>query len=87
MKVYVADYKPQENATEQNPTPYNIEYSKRPVWTLEFVRQAESECNNLNSMRVHIGQHYCKFSVEELPEGVFAVVCLTHPDAPETFSK
>ena len=87
MKAYVADYKPEENVPEQNPTPYDIKYSKQPVWTMEFVRQAESQCNDLNSMRAHIGQHYCKFSVEELPEGKFAIVCLTQPDAPKTISK
>jgi hypothetical protein len=87
MKVYVADWNPEENAPEQNPTPYVIKYSEQPVWTMESVPQAEFQCNCLNSKRVHIGQHYCKFSVEDLPEGKFAIVCLTHPDAPETISK
>jgi hypothetical protein len=38
--------------------------------------QAESERVILRGMHVHVGQHYCEFSIEELPKGGrFAIVC------------
>lgn len=85
MKVYVAGYRPEKKEPEQirsdDPkTDYEICYSRDPEWKMEFINQAESECRILESFGVHVGSHSCRFSVEELPEGEFAIVCLSHPD-------
>ena len=80
MKAYVAEPQPEKTVPEQATTPYKIEYSKQPVWKMEYSRKAESECANLNSMNAHVGQHYCRFSVEQLSTDEYAIVCLSHPD-------
>jgi hypothetical protein len=83
MKVYVHGYKPKKRKQEEERLPYReheVFYSKEPTWKMEQRYQAESECIVLHNMRVHLGEHVCKFTVEEVSDGQFAVVCLSHPD-------
>jgi hypothetical protein len=52
-----------------------------PAWKIATLPVAQRECEILQGLRVRVGyHHHCEFSVEELPEGEFAIVCLTHPD-------
>lgn len=87
MKVYVVGYREKEKQEEVkesrfSPTNMEVGYSKEPEWTIASEREAASECQILRGMNVHIGQHYCEFSVEELPQGgEFAIVCVSHPDS------
>lgn len=87
MKAYVKGYRPIEKGAkrpEDAPEDNNeIFFTRQPEWTPDG-EEAKAECKILNEhMRFHTGSHYCVFSVEELPGGLFAVVCLTHPDWPE----
>lgn len=83
MKVYATGYRPKEKPTEeQQRSPYTeheVFYSKEPHWKMGAY-EAESQCKVLHSIRVHVGEHFCTFTVEELPGGEFAVVCLNHPE-------
>ena len=93
MKVYVLRYGPtaKQETGERQKSPSDrlenteVEYSREPVWRMPSLRLAKGERDLLCEMQVHVGPHYCEFSVEELPEGDFALVCLSHPDGePET---
>lgn len=88
MKVFVLGYGPRkeldETHLEENPLTFSIEthdiwYSKEPEWTMNTRVQAESELEILSGMTVHVREHYCEFSVEELSEENFAIACLAHP--------
>ncbi len=57
-----------------------VAYADDPSWKIPFPHEAEYERGFLENSRVHVGEHYCAFSVEELPEGQFAIVCITHPE-------
>jgi hypothetical protein len=83
MKAYVLNYRAKEKKPEerfQPPTDVEVRYSKEPDWVMRLVQEAESECLILNKLRVHVGEHLCEFSIEELPKGGFVVVCLSHPE-------
>lgn len=83
MKAYVLGYKEKEKKPEERfvpPTEVHVQYSKEPEWIMRFVQEAESECLTLNKLRVHVGEHSCEFSIEELPKGGFVVVCASHPE-------
>lgn len=92
MKVYVLGYRQKDEDKVQPPKrPFDpienvdVQYCKEPDWKIALRELAESELLILCAMRVHVGSHYCEFSVEELPEGAFAIVCLSHPElAPTT---
>jgi hypothetical protein len=83
MKTYVHGYGPKEKKqTGQEATPQyeiEVEYTKDPQWRMPFREFAECEREDLQRMKVHIADHYCDFSVEELPDNEFAIVCLSHP--------
>jgi hypothetical protein len=91
MKVYVLGYRQKDKDKVQPPKrPFDpiegveVQYCKEPDWKIETREWAELELRILRDMRVHVGSHYCEFSVEELPDGAFAIVCLSHPElAPE----
>jgi hypothetical protein len=57
-----------------------VQYGDGPDWKMPFREYAETELRTLAEMRIHVGPHYCEFSLEELPEGEFAIVCLSHPE-------
>ena len=86
MKKYVLGYRPKEKEKESKGRPFEpagdieVAYSKEAQWKMPMFYLANIECDILRGMRVHIGSHNCEFSVEELPEGEFAIVCLFHPD-------
>ncbi len=80
MKMYVCGYK--LLSREQNWEDAQVKYSKDPKWPMTSV-EAELLCQRLNALGVpvSVGPHRCQFSVEELPEGEFTIVCLSHPDS------
>ena len=88
MKAYVFGYRPIKEQERLETTvgsdgDYWVKYSATPEnWTIPERRLADVECDILRRMRVHVDAHYCEFSVEELRDGEFAVVCTTHPDIP-----
>jgi hypothetical protein len=91
MKVYVLGYQQKDKDKVQPPKrPFDpiedvdVQYCKQPEWKITLRELAESELRILRDMRVHIGSHYCEFSVEELPDGAFAIVCLSHPELTAT---
>jgi hypothetical protein len=93
MKVYVLGYRQKDKDKVQLPKyPYDriedvdVQYCKEPDWKIELRELAESELRILRGMRVHVGSHYCEFSVEELPDGAFAIVCLSHPELVPTMA-
>ena len=84
MGKYVRGYrprKPEEGVDKVIPLrdDVDVQFTKVPEWTIQAREIAESECQILRRMRVHVGSHYCNFSVEELPNSEFAIVCLSHP--------
>lgn len=87
MKVYVLGYR-QKDADKVEPPkrPFervenvDVQYCKEPGWKIGFRELAESELRILREMNVHVGQHYCEFTVEELREGGFAIICPSHPE-------
>jgi|GEM_PF-1856629 hypothetical protein len=91
MKVYVRGYRQKDKDKVLPPKrPFDpiedvdVQYCKEPDWKIPLRELAEPELRILRDMRVHVGSHYCEFSVEELPDGAFAIVCLSHPElAPE----
>jgi len=90
MKVYALRYR-QEDDVQPPKRPYDpiedvdVQYSKQPDWKITLRELAAPELRILRNMRVHVGSHYCEFSIEELPDGAFAIFCLSHPElAPTT---
>ena len=61
-------------ATREHP----VAYSKEPEWTMDTSEHADSECRILQSLNVHVEQHYCDFSVEEVRDGVCSRSCARH---------
>jgi hypothetical protein len=87
MKAYVTGYqsKKQEKTGEKThfgPHEGNVDviFHKQVKWRMESVEEAKAECGFLQGMKVRVGEHYCELSVEQLPGGNFAIVCLSHPD-------
>ena len=90
MKAYVTYYGPEPKVSEEEETqeeqdarlarPIVVRFHKEPHWTLPAKHLADVELAILERQRVFKGQHFCEFSVEELPEDKFAIVCLNHPD-------
>lgn len=87
MKRYVLGYRQKdEDKIEPPKRPFepvenvDVQYSEGPEWKMPFREYAETELRILVGMRVHVGPHYCEFSLEELPEGEFAIACLSHPE-------
>jgi hypothetical protein len=87
MKVYVRGYRPKDE--DKIPPPkrpfdlvenVDVQFSEAPEWKIDLRELAESELRILTGMHVHVGQHYCEFAVEDLPEGEFAIVCPAHPE-------
>jgi hypothetical protein len=79
MKVYVTGYQLKELPTHQEDI--EVGYSKDPPeWRTVSVYEADARRIFLQDKRVQVDGHRCQFSVEELPEGQFAIVCLSHPD-------
>jgi hypothetical protein len=93
MKVYVQGYRQKDRGKVQPPSPpfervedVEVQYCKEPDRKIGFRELAESELRILRDMHVHVGPHYCEFSVEELTESEFAIVCLSHPELHPTRS-
>ncbi|HEY3988844.1 MAG TPA: hypothetical protein VGM02_06060 [Acidobacteriaceae bacterium] len=84
MKMYVLGYRSKEYNDETGKTvallyEVEIQYTTDPEWKMPFRELAELERDNLQRMQVHIGPHYCNFSIEQLSGSDFAIVCLSHP--------
>ena len=89
MKAYVLYYGPEPQSQEEESKeeregrlarPNIVEFGKNPGWKIPSRYEANAELRILAGSGVFVGQHFCKFSVEELPEGAFAIVCSTHPE-------
>lgn len=88
MKVYVAEYgleeleKPEKKTEEDlyKPQVTLVRYSGGPEYTIGERDKAVWECQYLERAQVRVGEHCCAFTLEELPEGEFAIVCLSHPE-------
>jgi hypothetical protein len=85
MKAYVTQYRSKrhddQNEHHFGPTGnVDVIFHRHPEWEIVSEEEAKTECRLLQNMRVHVGEHYCELSVEELPKGTFAIVCLSHPD-------
>ena len=83
MKMYVLGYRSKEEDGGRGrkvslPHEVEVQYTKVPEWKLPFRELAEIERDNLQRMHVHVGLHYCEFSVEGLPNNEFGIVCLSH---------
>ena len=82
MKVYVRDYETVELPLQAPPlkVPENITvgYSETPEWRMSDF-DAEYELKTLQSMNVHVAEHYCNFVLEKLAEDEFAIICESHP--------
>jgi hypothetical protein len=74
MKCYVESFGP----TGENPEKIEVSYSQQPSWKISALESAQAELRILQGLAVHVGLHRCEFSIEELPDGEFAIVCLAH---------
>jgi hypothetical protein len=89
MGTYVLGYQPKPEQEldpakpgvydRVNPRDIEVQFSDKPEWTFGALEFAEAQFGLLNSIRVHVGQHYCKFEVENLGEDRFTIVCKSHP--------
>ena len=91
MKVDVLGYQQKDRDKVQPPKrPFDpiedvdVQYCTEPDWKITLRELAEPELRILRDMRVHVGSHYCEFSIEELLDGAFAIVCLSHPELAPT---
>jgi hypothetical protein len=83
VKMYVQGYRPLERGKDDPldigaDVLYDVSYTHEPEWKM-FDGEADGELMILRRFRVHVGSHYCDFSIEPLPEGKVAIVCLSHP--------
>ena len=80
MTGYRSKNKEEKDEQERPRGNVDVYFHKQPEWTMASVEEAEGERQCLKAMKVRVGVHSCEFSIEELPEGNFAIVCLAHPD-------
>lgn len=57
-----------------------VSYEERPVWEIPYFDEAQVRCSQLNFGHIRVGSHICKFVVEEVSPGKFALACEDHPD-------
>jgi hypothetical protein len=85
MKVYVVRYwpRPQDEPPVVPQKPCEkiaiLFSAKRGDWLLASREWAQRQIDRLVSFRVHVGEHYCQFELEE-EAGTFAIVCKEHPE-------
>jgi hypothetical protein len=81
-KVYVVDYKATPNRKPEDPgfLEWAVDYAERSDQAATMIEKetAENQCMNLNSFNIKLGAHLCRFKVEQLPSGKYALVCETH---------
>jgi hypothetical protein len=90
MKVYVYGYRARTDeeieAERRKLPPFTliepviVSYHENPEWRIPLESEAVWRRDELQNALVHVGPHYCEFSIEELPEGDFAIVCAEHPE-------
>jgi hypothetical protein len=84
MKAYVLGYNEKEAASEPEENLFKpvheVAYGPGPKWTWAMRRDAEVYSQLLSSWRIHVGSHYCEFSIELLPDGEFTIVCESNLD-------
>jgi hypothetical protein len=88
MKAYVTGYRSADKEKEPRGKvpPFGLKdnvdvgFHRHAEWRMSFQEEAKAELQILQGMKVHVGGHFCELSIEELPEGDFAIVCLSHPD-------
>jgi hypothetical protein len=81
-KAYVVDYKGMPKRKSEGPgfLEWVVDYAERPESAATVIDKeaAENQCRNLNSLKFRVGDHLCRFKVERLPSGKYALVCETH---------
>ena len=86
MKAYVLDYRPlppeelsKVVVGEKKTRHYKIMLGRKPGWSFGALSDAKEEAAILSGFRASIGNHTCRFDVEEVRRGIFAIVCKDHP--------
>lgn len=81
MKRYVEGFIAllMEEGHDKNWQDYDVGYAEAPTWILP-KHKAEVECARLATWKVHVGEHFCSFAIEELNSSEFTVVCVNHPE-------
>jgi hypothetical protein len=88
MKTYVRRFglDPESNVPEREThderearRTVRVDYCPEPEWKIPTREMAAIELQTLQRMWVYVEGHYCEFSIDELPDGAFAIVCLSHP--------
>lgn len=91
MKVYVLGYRTktdEEVEAERRTLPRYREIedtivsfgdAPNPKWPMRAISAARMHRDRLQGYQIHVDDHFCSFTVEEIPESGFAIVCLTHP--------
>jgi hypothetical protein len=74
MPAYVFRYSTKDG-------PMKIEYTYRPDWMIASREAANEHCAALRSHGDYVREHHCEFAVEELTDGMFAIVCATLPES------
>jgi hypothetical protein len=94
MKMYVHGYWPRGTESEPQKRPFahientEVAFSVAPAWKIATLPVAQRECEILQGLHVRVGYHHsCEFSVEELPEGEFAIVCFSQPESVQLAAK
>ena len=87
MKAYVLYYGPDPSLETESETaderevrlrrPPIVQYGSYPGWTLTDRFSAEVALNEITRMAAYLGDHWCEFAIDELPDG-FALYCTTH---------
>ena len=72
MPAYVFRYSNREG-------PLLVDFDDGPGWKMIERWVAEAHCETLRNAHVCVGEHSCDFSVAELDDGAFAIVCESHP--------
>jgi hypothetical protein len=52
---------------------------RKPGWSFGELSIVKEEAAILNGFRERTGDHACRFEVEEVKRGIFAIVCKDHP--------
>jgi hypothetical protein len=61
------------------PEPQHLLFTRAPLWKIPRAL-AESHCSELNSYDAkYFRRHHCRFEIEEVEPGRFALVCPDHP--------
>ena len=77
MKAYVIGY---EFSSHQDGS-MGVRFGLEPIVECRYATRdlAMTECIDLNRQHSTMGMHCCAFTVDELSEGDFGIICVCHP--------